>query len=63
LSDLGDIGQRQNQSYPMGAEALVAAVATAWALDISPELISAGIETFDPHPQAQRPVGATAFFQ
>jgi len=63
LSDLGDIGQRQNQTYPMGAEALVAAVATAWALDISPELISAGIETFDPHPQAQRPVGATAFFK
>ena len=30
--------------------ALLAAIATAWALDISPELIAAGIKTFDYQP-------------
>jgi cyanophycin synthetase len=29
------------------AEALLAAVAAAWAFGISPELIGAGVETFD----------------
>ena len=27
--------------------ALLAAIATAWALDITPDLIAAGIKTFD----------------
>jgi cyanophycin synthetase len=30
------------------SEALLAAVAAAWAFGISPELIAAGVETFDP---------------
>jgi len=63
LSDLGDIRERQNTAFPMTEEALLAAVATAWALDISPDLIAAGIETFDPDPQPVRPAGSTAFFR
>ncbi len=35
-------------------QALLAAVAVAWALDISPELMAAGMETFDPTAQAVR---------
>ena len=34
------------------AEALLAAAATAWAFGISPELIGAGLETFELHPPA-----------
>lgn len=63
LTDLGDIRERHHSAFPMNEEALLAAVATAWALDISPDLISAGIETFDPAPQAARPAGSTAFFR
>lgn len=39
----------------MGDESLLAVIAAAWALDIPPELIVAGIETFDTHnaPSAQ----------
>jgi cyanophycin synthetase len=37
-----------------GVQALLAAVAVAWALDISPELMTAGMETFDPTAQAVR---------
>ena len=37
-----------------GVQALLAAVAVAWALDISPELMAAGMETFDPTAQAVR---------
>jgi cyanophycin synthetase len=33
---------------------LLAAVAAAWALGISPELIAAGLETYDPAPRAAR---------
>jgi len=32
----------------LGTDVLLAAVATAWAMGISPELIAAGIETFEP---------------
>jgi cyanophycin synthetase len=35
-------------------QALLASVAVAWALDISPELLTAGMETFDPTVQAVR---------
>ncbi|AWI52877.1 cyanophycin synthetase [Aquabacterium olei] len=35
----------------VGVSWLLAAVSAAWALGISPELISAGIETFDPTPK------------
>jgi cyanophycin synthetase len=37
-----------------GVQALLAAVAVAWALDIAPELMAAGMETFDPTAQAVR---------
>ncbi|MBP6627768.1 MAG: hypothetical protein KA187_10200, partial [Arenimonas sp.] len=38
-------------------EALLAAVAAAWAMGIEPDLISAGVQTFGPAPVAGR--GAT----
>lgn len=41
---------RPVNGFEPDAEALVAAIATAWALDISPELIAAGIKTFDYQP-------------
>ncbi|MBQ0131570.1 MAG: cyanophycin synthetase, partial [Comamonas sp.] len=34
----------------LDSSALLAAIATAWALDISPALIAAGIKTFDYQP-------------
>lgn len=37
-----------------GVQSLLASVAVAWALDIAPELIAAGMETFDPTAQAVR---------
>jgi len=33
---------------------LLASVAVAWALGIAPELIAAGLETFDPSPKTVR---------
>ena len=43
------------QSYPVEFRWTdLAAVAVAWALDISPELMAAGMETFDPTAQAVR---------
>jgi cyanophycin synthetase len=46
--ELGQILQRRGQSAgPARLQALLAAVATAWAFGISPELIAAGIETFE----------------
>jgi cyanophycin synthetase len=33
---------------PVASETLLAAVATAWAMSIPPELISAGLDTFSP---------------
>ena len=38
---------RPVNGFEPDASALIAAIATAWALDISPELIAAGIKTFD----------------
>ena len=38
---------RPVQGPPPDTPALLAAVATAWALDIAPELIAAGVKTFD----------------
>ncbi len=39
-----------------GEEALLAAAAAAWAIGISPDLIAAGIETFDADPSDHAPV-------
>jgi cyanophycin synthetase len=36
------------------ADALLAAVAAAWAMGIEPDLISAGVQTFGPAPAATR---------
>jgi cyanophycin synthetase len=36
------------------AEPLLAAVAVAWAMDLSPDLIAAGLETFEPDPDRSR---------
>jgi len=44
-----------NQAVPgASVRSLLAAVAVAWALDIPPELIAAGLETFDPDNPATR---------
>jgi cyanophycin synthetase len=46
--DLEGILRRRGRSDAAALkEALLAAVATAWAFGISPELIAAGVETFD----------------
>lgn len=45
-------GQGRAASVP--ADALLAGVAAAWALGISPELIAAGIETYSPDPEPAR---------
>jgi cyanophycin synthetase len=39
--------QRLAHAQPAEAESLLAAIAAAWALEIAPDLIVAGIETFD----------------
>ena len=44
------------------ADALLAAIGAAWALDIAPDLIGAGIKTFEPELQAPvspRPASVT----
>ncbi len=46
---LPDLGQQRRRAAGPGLppETLLAAVAAAWALDISPDLVAAGIETFE----------------
>ncbi|MEG0413992.1 MAG: cyanophycin synthetase, partial [Comamonas sp.] len=41
---------RPVNGFEPDTSALLAAIATAWALDITPELIAAGIKTFDYQP-------------
>ena len=47
LGALADLTFGRNAVVP-DTDALLAAVATAWALNIAPDLISAGIKTFEP---------------
>lgn len=48
---LADLGQHRRGAAPaLPPEVLVAAAAAAWAMDISPDLMAAGIETFDAEP-------------
>lgn len=47
LGALADLTFGRNAVVP-DTEALLAAVGTAWALDIAPDLIGAGIKTFEP---------------
>ena len=46
---LPDLGQQRRRAAGPGLppETLLAAVAAAWALDISPDLVAAGLETFE----------------
>lgn len=52
LGALSDLTFGRSAVVP-DTDALLAAVATAWALDISPDLIAAGIKTFEPEQPAQ----------
>jgi cyanophycin synthetase len=45
--DLAGLLARRGLADEATAEALLAATAAAWAFGISPELIAAGIETFE----------------
>ena len=47
LGSLADLTFGRNAVVP-DTDALLAAIATAWALDIAPDLIGAGIKTFEP---------------
>jgi cyanophycin synthetase len=47
LGALADLSFGRNAVVP-DTEALLAAIGAAWALDISPDLIAAGIKTFEP---------------
>ncbi|MBA4111448.1 MAG: cyanophycin synthetase [Leptothrix sp. (in: Bacteria)] len=55
LSELSSLTLRQGRGTPVSSDTLLAAVAAAWALDIKPDLITAGIETFDADLSPARP--------
>ncbi len=59
LAPLADLAFGRNAVQP-GADTLLAIVATAWALDIAPDLIGAGIKTFEPEPPCAAPAAAAA---
>ena len=44
---MSDLTFGRNAVVP-DTDALLAAIGTAWALDIAPDLIGAGIKTFEP---------------
>ena len=48
LAPLRRLTREQGEGPRLDPETLLAAIASAWALDLAPELIVAGIETFDP---------------
>ncbi len=54
LVELGEITPWMAHTGAESADTLLAAIAAAWALGLSADLISAGIETFDPDMQAPR---------
>lgn len=54
LAPLADLAFGRNAVQP-GADTLLAIVATAWALDVAPDLISAGIKTFEPESPCAAP--------
>jgi cyanophycin synthetase len=45
----------KGRAASLAPEALLAAVAAAWALGIGPELIAAGVETFEPETSTRFP--------
>ncbi len=60
LTDIARIASRHGSDVIHSEETLLAVIAAAWALDISPDLIVAGIETFDTEIQAARTDGSPA---
>lgn len=54
LTELGEITPWMAHTGVDSAETMLAAIAAAWGLGLSADLISAGIETFDPDMQAPR---------
>jgi cyanophycin synthetase len=54
VAELRTLTFRHGRQAPEAAGILLAGIAAAWALDISPDLIVAGIETFEPEPAALR---------
>ncbi|HSV55082.1 MAG TPA: cyanophycin synthetase [Burkholderiaceae bacterium] len=54
IAELGALSFRHGQHAPESDGVLLAGIAAAWALEISPDLIVAGIETFEPEPAALR---------
>jgi cyanophycin synthetase len=61
LSELSSLTLRQGRGTPISSQTLLAAVAAAWALDIKPDLITAGIETFDAELSPARPTLGFAY--
>ncbi|MGH6648952.1 cyanophycin synthetase [Aquabacterium sp.] len=61
LTELSSLTLRQGRGTPVSASTLLAAVAAAWALDIKPDLITAGIETFDADLSPARPTLGFAY--
>jgi len=61
LTELTSLALRENRGGPVSDEVLLAAVATGWALGIAPDLITAGIETFDPELSPARPTLGFAY--
>ena len=60
LTDVARIASRHGSNVVHNEETLLAAIAAAWAMDISPDLIVAGIETFDAEIQSARTAGSKA---
>jgi cyanophycin synthetase len=54
LSELGEIAHWLVHTGADSADTLLAAIAAAWGMNLSADLITAGIETFDPGLQAPR---------
>ncbi|SHF34917.1 cyanophycin synthetase [Lampropedia hyalina DSM 16112] len=48
LDDWPSLCQHAHTAFGLDASALLASVATGWAMDVAPELIVAGIRTFEP---------------
>ena len=61
LTELTSLALRDNRGGPLCDEVLLAAVATGWAMGIAPDLITAGIETFDPELSPARPTLGFAY--
>ena len=60
LTDVARIASRHGSNVVHTEETLLAAIAAAWALEISPDLIVAGIETFDASTPSSRTAASKA---